>query len=301
MISRGQSPHEIETFIIQAGLTLPKTAYIDKGLHNFVLGRNSILGSAKANLKAITGRRGLSEWLFQNSSTILGYGATMTMFGSLISPAAAVTLETPLDQSSMCALPAGTYQGSCHDTTIASYHSADINVPGSCVLTTKCSTIIPSIPHTENTFYFAKADSSTLELYNVNGTLSVSQTPGTVTTEALCSPLSGSFTATCQSTVGRYISTDPNVSSPLCQMQSSCKTLGGKTEVGGNSVYYAYKNTQIKEGALVAENCDGRFVIHSHPSQDGMCEGKTSEQIRSLSFTKGKTHRVLGEGWKDEL
>jgi hypothetical protein len=289
LIGHGVSSSDVDHIVTNFGYAIPRSAKIDYGLHDIVLGRSSLLGSLRANAKSIW-NNGLMRWGFENGPTLMGYMATVQLISGMLTPAAAEVV-TP---ESMCPLPEGPWVGSCHNTTVAPYRSMDPNVPvDSCVLTTRCTTIIPSIPPVENEFFFKSTSDLTLD--NRNGTLTIQNSSGgfspLVSNQAECTPLPGSHHHSCEISVGSYTSIDPRLAdTPFCEMRSTCAKLTGDMNTQ-NLVYYGHE--QLRGQEVVAENCDGMMVIHDTHDTDGMCAGKDESDIREISAQQGNTHHVL--------
>jgi hypothetical protein len=236
-----------------------------------------------------------SETIMQKGLKIALYGGAVYSVASL--PAAAALDWNSLADPSHCPIPEGSYLGSCQNTTVMSYKSTDPLVPvNTCVLTTQCNSIIPSIPPTNNTIYFQST--SDVRFGNNNGTLTVlnelgkeSQIPakGSIT----CTALPGSHDLSCQLDVSPYTSTDENLkTTPFCEMKSRCRTLAnGQTTL--NTVYFGHENQRGAD--VVAENCDGRLVIHGTRKSDGMCAKKTPNEIKDIAQKKGETTQVIKE------
>lgn len=289
LIGQGVSSSDVDHIVTAFGYTIPRSAKIDYGLHDIFLGKPSLLGSFRANVKSIW-NTGLIRWGIENRSTLLGYAATAQLISGMLTPAAAEVVTS----EGMCSLPEGAWMGSCHNTTVVPYRSMDPNVPvDSCVLTTRCDTIIPSIPPIENELYFKATSDLTLD--NRNGTLTIQSSSGGFSplssSQIECTPLPGSHHDSCTISVDSYTSTDPRLAeTPFCEMRSTCAKLTGDSETQ-NLVYYGHE--QLRGQQVVAENCDGRMVIHDTFDEDGMCAGEEATRIREISAQQGNTHHVL--------
>lgn len=300
MVACGGSSSEIEQLFAYNGFEIPNSAKLDCGAHQVFLGRSSLLGSFGANLKGMS-RIGLFRWCFDNAMPLLTYYATIQSVLGLVMPVAAIDVVP----DAVCSMPHGSFEASCHNTTIVHYRSSDPLVPmDSCKLTTSCESIIPSIPSTPNTLYYQATDGLTLG--NNNGTLVVlnSASQGTPITEVSqvikCQPLPGSHERTCELKVEPYVSTDPNLqSTSFCKMASNCKKVDGKEVGAQNTVYYGHQQLQGTDVAV--ENCDGKAIIHSSKNLDGMCDHVSHDKVREIAADKGKDVHVLKLKKKDEF
>jgi hypothetical protein len=199
--------------------------------------------------------------------------------------------------ASSCPRPEGSYLNSCHNVVVMPYKSTDPNVPvDACRLITQCNSIIPSIPPTTNTIYFQST--SGVRFGNNNGTLTVldelgRESPISAKESVVCSALPGSHDLSCEVEVLPYQSTDENLEkTPFCQMKSHCRNLDDR-QTTLNTVYFAHEHQRGKDVAV--ENCDGRLVIHSTRSADGMCAKKTPDKIKHIAQEKGQTTQVIKE------
>ncbi len=303
LVQLGIEDEEIEKLLINNEFSIPDEAKLDRGYHQLVMGRSSKLGSVIDNFKGFR-KVGLGNWIFLNGVKLLTYYKTLEMITGFIIPAAATVIEPAYE----CPLPKGSYAQSCQPIAVP-YKSSDPLVPSdSCILNTKCSYIIPSIPPTPQTYYYQPGDGSILD--NQNGTLVlVGRNNEIVPVDELrkqitCTqPLPGSFERTCKVSVRPYESTDPNlVNTAFCQMSAECKKIGGAGYGNQqNVVYYGQQHLHGATGA--AENCDGVLVVHADRRNDGKCELKSTEDIRNLASNQGSTVHVLGQNQppKDEL
>lgn len=289
LIGHGVSSSDVDRIVTAFGYTIPRSAQIDYGFHDIAFGRSSLLGSLRANARSIW-NNGLIKWGIENGPTLLGYMATVQLVSGMLTPAAAEVV-TP---EGMCSLPEGAWVGSCHNTTVVPYRSMDPNVPAdSCVLTTRCDTIIPSIPPIENELFFKST--SSLILDNRNGTLAIRNSSGDFSplssSQIECTALPGSHHDSCTISVSPYTPTDPRLAdTPFCEMRSTCAKIEGDTNTQ-NSVYYRHE--QLRGHEVVAENCDGKMLIHDSHDADGKCAGEDATRIREISAQHGNTRHVL--------
>jgi len=298
LIEHGASSSDAYEIVSSHGYTPPPSAKLDYGLHDYILGRSSLLGSWHSNTKAIWSH-GFTKWVIDNGPTLLGYTATLKFIMSQVVPVSAVDIVP----DNVCSLPQGSWNESCHNATVTPYHSSDPNVPfDSCVLKTKCDTIIPSIPPQQNHLYFKST--SELRLGNNNGSLVIQSESSQglpLSQKVECSPLPGSHELSCHVEAAQYNSTDPNLeSTPFCEMRSSCRDIEGRIQTD-IKVYYGHEHLRGRDVAV--ENCDGKVVIHDSKKMDGMCAKKDASDIRKISTEKGKIQHVIKseQDSKDEL
>ncbi len=102
-----------------------------------------------------------------------------------------------------------------------------------------------------------------------------------------CLPLSGSYILTCNTTISRYLSTDPSLSdTELCEAELNCATITNSKI--SNTVYFNLADTKTSTLTTIQklENCDGSLVIDS---LDNHCNGQSPDHIRNLAQKSGKT------------
>ena len=136
------------------------------------------------------------------------------------------------------------------------------------------------LPKASNTVYYDKSRPPTY--INNNGTLSVVDTQGQIVTAQShsydCKAVQGSFQKTCNISAVPYTPSDPNlINQFFCVMTSKCRDLVGSL-VNAKNVFY--KST-LADKTTKFENCNGELVVHTDPKRDGMCDGKSSEQMQA--------------------
>lgn len=271
-VSTHVSEHPLESLALLTSLSLPYLpvdAYLGVG--------------AKDVISMTVAGAPLVFRVLQDKTLGLGNKAIL-LAGGLVVSNAVPTAAAAFSNTGMCELPAGSYLGSCHNTTISPYASTDPHVPPSCVLTAICDTTHAAIGGKPNTLYFGVDEHFTLG--NNNGTLMVQSIggEGTYMTDSSsssevveCLPLPGSFLQSCDVTSIPYVATDENLAgASLCEMKTSCETLGGTHS--SHVVHYAHQGV-----TTVVENCDGSPVLHPDSTFDHQCAGASAETIKAIA------------------
>ncbi|MDP3532655.1 MAG: hypothetical protein Q8S31_05130 [Alphaproteobacteria bacterium] len=281
LVECGVSSSEIHQLFAFSGYTVPNSSKLDYGIHQYFLGRESLLGSFRSNFK---GFKNIGfQYVANNWGVLLGYVATAQLFANLISPVAAIEIS---DESN-CPIPEGPWKHSCKNISIEPYKSSDPNVPvNSCKLTAHCDRIETSIPQGKNEIYYQPVNGLLLD--NKNGTLSFQGSSSHLLQEQKpCVAFTGSYEKSCNVEIIPYTSADPNLSNTsFCKMKSACLDISGnkKTE---NTIYYDHPNAGV-----AIENCNGITVMH-YGNSDGMCFGKSPEAISKVAIELGKLLHVV--------
>ena len=112
LIEAGVSPARLEVYFSNAGVQLPRSAFLDWKILN-ELGQKSMMGSLSANLRAVYKIK--FQWFANNWPVILGAFCIARMVSTAITPAAAAE----------CHAPQGSYSDSCTVLRESSYRSSD--------------------------------------------------------------------------------------------------------------------------------------------------------------------------------